>query len=158
MTNEFSSFVRCLPRHRVDVLRHGAIGGHVGAGRAHRTTRADADRTDPDANAQTRAQRRRARFAIERLVHFASALAHELTGSFAFKNFVTDHAALDHAALERRGGMEVGTDRSGFARFLAAPSDRAACDKPECLRRARRSGKAEGSGNDAGEIEAVTLM
>src|SRR5262245_40688752 len=100
MTNEFPTLVRGLSRRRVDILSHGAIGRDVGARRPHRPARPDTHRTDPDAHAQARAQCGSARFAVQRFVHFASALSHELPGSFPFENLVTDYAALDHAALE----------------------------------------------------------
>src|SRR5262245_56303816 len=114
MANEFSTFVRRLSRCGVDILRHGAIGRHVGACRPHRSAGPDAHRTDPNTYPQTRAQCCSARFAVKRFMHFASALSHELPGSFAFEDLVTDHAALDHAAIERSGGMEVRTNRSGL--------------------------------------------
>src|SRR5262249_19422973 len=119
MTNEFATFIRSLAGGGVDILRQGAISGDVSASRPNRAARAHADWTNPDPDAQTRARRSRAGFTVERFMHFASALAHELTRRFAFKKFMADYTALQHATLERHRGMEIWTNRSGLARFFA---------------------------------------
>src|SRR4030095_9554120 len=119
MTNEFATFIRCLARSGIDILGEGAIGSDISAGRPHRAARPNTNRTNPDPDAKTRARRSRARFTVERFVHFAAGLAHELTRRFAFEKFMADYTALQHATLERHRGMEIWTNRSGLARFFA---------------------------------------
>jgi hypothetical protein len=53
----------------------------------------------------------------DRLVHRRCALADCERVGFALEDLVPDHAGLDHAASNRRGGVEVWTDAARFERL-----------------------------------------
>ena len=115
VADQFAPLFGGLAVGRVDDLRHRTIAGDVGGRVANRAT----ERDGSDAESGRTARGQRVRMAAQRFIHLRAALADRERIGLAFVGIDADDPGLHHAAVQRRGGVEVRPDRAEIAGRVA---------------------------------------